>query len=56
MKAIQEKNVKFFIKRYKEIFEEKLKAKTGWGKNEILVICNESIIDALSELLEKLEN
>ena len=40
------------IKRIEEIFEEKLQAKTGWGKNEVMIVYKEAVSDALLETLD----
>ena len=44
--------VKQFIEIFKKKLEEKLKAKTSWGRNELTVVINEALIDALTEMLE----
>ncbi len=41
------------LKRIKEIFTEKLQAKTGWGRNEIISLYDESVNEALLETLDK---
>ena len=43
---------KELIKRIKEIFIEKLKSKTGWGRNEILMCYKDAVNDALLEASE----
>ena len=43
---------KKILKRIEEIFAEKLQAKTGWGRNEIMQAYRESINEALMELLD----
>ena len=43
---------KKLIKRIEEIFTEKLKAKTGWGKNAVLEIYKESVNEAILEMME----
>lgn len=44
---------KKLLKRIEEIFEYKLQAKTGWGKNEIMLIYKDSVNEALTELLDQ---
>jgi hypothetical protein len=43
---------KKILKRIEEIFAEKLQAKTGWGRNEIMQAYRESVNEALMELLD----
>ena len=43
---------KQLLKRIEEIFIEKLQAKTGWGKNEIIIIYKESVNEAILETLD----
>ena len=43
---------KELIKRIEEIFIEKLKSKTGWGRNEILMCYKDAVNDALLEASE----
>lgn len=43
---------KKLIKRIEEIFTEKLQLKTGWGRNDILIIYKESVNEAILELLD----
>ncbi len=38
-----------------KIFEEKLQRKTGWGRNEVLSIFKESIIEALVDNLDEVD-
>lgn len=42
---------KEILKRIKELFTEKLQEKTGWGRNEVIQIYEESVTEALMELL-----
>lgn len=44
---------KEIIQRIEEIFLEKLKEKTGWGRNQIIKIFKESIKEALLEFVDK---
>lgn len=46
---------KKLLERIKEIFAQKLSVKTGWGKNEILVLHNEAIVEAVLELVDNNE-
>jgi hypothetical protein len=43
---------KELLKRIEEIFEAKLQAKTGWGKNEVMGLYKDSVTEALMELLD----
>ncbi len=43
---------KKILKRIEEIFTEKLQAKTGWGRNEIIQAYREAVNEALIELLD----
>lgn len=43
---------KILLERIQEIFTQKLQAKTGWGRNEIIKIYSESVNQAVLELLE----
>ena len=43
--------VKQFIEIFKKKLEEKLKAKTSWGRNELMIVINEALVDALAEML-----
>ena len=43
---------KKLIERITELFTEKLQAKTGWGRNDVLVIYKESVSEAILETLE----
>lgn len=40
---------KQLVKRIEELFSEKLQAKTGWGRNEVLALLREAQIEALLE-------
>jgi len=42
---------KKLIQRIEEIFTAKLQAKTGWGKNEILILYKESVNEACLEMI-----
>lgn len=42
---------KKLLERIREIFLAKLSAKTGWGKNEVLQAYDDSVREALLELL-----
>mgnify|MGYP000858076154 CR=1 FL=1 len=42
---------KQLLKRIEEIFSEKLKEKTGWGRNEVLQAYKDSVSEALMELI-----
>lgn len=46
---------KDLIKRIEEIFQEKLEAKTGWGRNEIKNLHRDSINEALMEVADILD-
>jgi hypothetical protein len=43
------------LKSMGKIFEEKLQRKTGWGRNEVLSIFKESIIEALVDNLDEVD-
>jgi len=43
---------KKLLKRIEEIFIEKLQAKTGWGRNDIISIYKEAVNEAIIELIE----
>jgi hypothetical protein len=43
---------KKLIERITELFTEKLQAKTGWGRNDVLAIYKESVSEAILETLE----
>lgn len=40
------------LKRIEELFIEKLQAKTGWGRNEILTTYKEAVNEAILEMLD----
>jgi hypothetical protein len=42
---------KQLLARIKELFTEKLQAKTGWGRNEVLAAYNAAVQEALMEAL-----
>lgn len=42
---------KQLLARIKELFTEKLQAKTGWGRNEVLAAYNTAVQEALMEAL-----
>lgn len=44
--------IKALLKRIEVIFEEKLQAKTGWGRNDVLKIYREALSEAILELIE----
>lgn len=43
---------KKLIERISVIFEEKLQAKTGWGRNEIINLHKEAVNEAILELVD----
>jgi|TARA_R110000822_G_scaffold275189_2_gene397363 hypothetical protein len=43
---------KELLKRIEEIFVQKLQAKTGWGRNDVLCIYKESVNEAILEMLD----
>tara|TARA_R110000796_G_scaffold61674_6_gene142634 strand:+ start:2442 stop:2579 length:138 start_codon:yes stop_codon:yes gene_type:complete len=43
---------KALIKKIEEIFTEKLQTKTGWGRNDVLIVYKESVNEALLEMLD----
>ena len=43
---------KALLKRIEELFTEKLQAKTGWGRNEILAAYKEAVSEAILEMLD----
>ena len=43
---------KKLITRIKEIFTDKLQAKTGWGRKEIMVAYDEAVTEALLEMMD----
>lgn len=42
---------KQLLKRIEEIFNQKLQLKTGWGRNEIILIYKESVAEAIIEFI-----
>ena len=42
---------KELLKRIEEIFSQKLQLKTGWGRNEIILIYKESVTEAVFEFI-----
>lgn len=42
---------KLLLKRIEEIFNQKLQSKTGWGRNEIIIIYKESVTEAVLEFI-----
>lgn len=45
---------KKLLQRIEEIFQQKLQAKTGWGKNEIMIVYKEAVNEALLELVDSI--
>lgn len=43
---------KKLLVRIEEIFNEKLQAKTSWGKNEVAVLYKDAVNEALLELVD----
>ena len=43
---------KKLVTRIKELFEQKLQAKTSWGRNEILALHAESVSEAVMEMMD----
>ena len=43
---------KQLLQRIEELFAEKLQAKTGWGRNEVLAAYKDAVREALMETLE----
>jgi len=43
---------KALLKRIEELFTEKLQAKTGWGRNEVLAAYKEAVNEAILEMLD----
>ena len=43
---------KKLIKRIEELFNEKLKEKTNWGRNEVMQAYKDAVSEALLETLE----
>jgi hypothetical protein len=46
---------KELLKRIEEIFTQKLQAKTGWGRNEVLAAYKDAVTEAVLELVDKTE-
>lgn len=44
---------KELLKRIEEIFTQKLQAKTGWGRNEILAAYKDAVSEAVLELVDR---
>lgn len=44
---------KTLLDRIKELFKQKLQAKTGWGRNEILAAYDEAVTEAVLQMLEE---
>lgn len=44
---------KKLLKRIEELFTEKLQAKTGWGRNEVLKAYKSSVNEALLEFIDE---
>jgi hypothetical protein len=40
------------LERLERIFEEKISKKTGWGKNEIMMVYRESVQEVLLEIID----
>ena len=43
---------KKLLKRIEELFTAKLRAKTGWGRNDVMTIYKEAVNEAILELIE----
>ncbi len=43
---------KKLIKKIEELFNEKLQAKTNWGRNEILKLHKDAVIEAVLDTLD----
>jgi hypothetical protein len=41
------------IEKIKELFKQKLNAKTGWGKNEVLQLHNDAVNESVLWLLDE---
>ena len=48
-------NKKVLLKRIEDLFFERLKIKTGWGKNEVRKAYSEAVNEALMEALDDLD-
>jgi hypothetical protein len=44
---------KELIIKIEEIFKNKLQKKTGWGRNEIIILYKESVAQAALEILDE---
>lgn len=44
---------KKLIERIEQIFNQKLEAKTGWGKNEVKILLKEAIAEAALEFVDE---
>jgi len=42
---------KQLLQRIEELFAEKLRAKTGWGRNEVMAAYKDAVREALMEAL-----
>lgn len=49
------KGIAYVFKKVEERFSEKLQAKTGWGKNEVIDVYREVVHQVIFELWEKEE-
>jgi hypothetical protein len=47
---------KVLLARIKELFEQGLQAKTGWGRNDILNLYNECVTQACLERIDQVIN
>ena len=45
---------KKLIERITELFTQKLHAKTGWGRNDVMVVYKEAVNEAIMETLDKI--
>ena len=43
---------KELLQRIEELFSQKLSVKTGWGKNEVLIMYKDSVKEALMEAID----
>jgi hypothetical protein len=43
---------KELLKRIEEIFTQKLQAKTGWGRNEVLAAYKDAVTEAVLEVID----
>ena len=44
---------KELLKKIRERFHEKLQAKTGWGRNDVMVAYDQAVSEATLEMLDK---